>query len=373
MTTRMEQIPQAKGHPRGKVSRFIGMFALVVVLAGSMGALLLVLAGVFQRKVPMEQTNRSGASISNLSVEEVRLVRRTRYESAVGTIRAVHEVVVASRLLARVTEVRVKAGQPVAAGEVLVRLDDSDLQARLKQAEAALVTARAEKEKADRDYERGQSLMPSGGISKEEIDRRETARRTTASEVERTEHLIQEAKVLLEYATIRAPITGIVIDKRAEAGDTATPGQVLLTLFNPKRMQMVVAVRESLARRLSVGQKVRARLESLNHECEATVSEIVPEVQTASRSLLVKVTGLCPPGVYSGMFGRIYIPLEEEERVVVPAAAIERVGQLDLVRVIEGEVLQRRSVQLGRQIDQGYEVLAGLKPGEKVVLLQEER
>ena len=371
--TIMEKTSPPKAHSRSKVPRVVGMFALAVVLAGGLGALLFVLAGVFQSKVSPEQAHRSGASVSDLPVAEVRLIRRTRYESAVGTVRAVHEAAVASRLLARVTEVRVKAGQPVSAGEVLVRLDDSDLQARLKQAEAALVAARAEKEKADRDYERAQLLIPRGGISKEEVDHRETARRTTASEVEKAEHTIQEAKVLLEYATIRAPIPGIVVDKRVEAGDTATPGQVLLTLFNPKRMQMIATVRESLARRLTVGQKLRGRLEALNRECQATVSEIVPEAQAASRSFAVKATGPCPPGVYSGMFGRIFIPLEEEEVLVVPAAAVERVGQLSLVRVVESEGPRRRSVQLGRKLDEDYEVLAGLKAGEKVVLLQEER
>lgn len=371
MTTVMEKTAPAQAPARGKVPPFIGLLALVVVLAGGLGVLLLVLAGVFQKKVPTEQVQPSGPSVADLPVAEVRLIRRPRYESAVGTVRAVHEAAVASKILARITEVRVKAGQAVATGEVLVRLDDSDLQARLKQSEAALVAAKAEKEKADRDYQRAQSLIASGGISREDIDQRETARRTKAAAVERAEHTLQEAKVLVEYATIRAPITGIVIDKRVEAGDTATPGQVLVTLFNPKRMQMIATVRESLARRLTVGQKVRGRLEALNQECEATISEIVPEAQVASRSFAVKVTGPCPPGAYSGMFGRIFIPLDDEEVVVVPAAAVEHVGQLDLVRVVEDDGPRRRSVQLGRKLDQGYEVLAGLKPGEKVVLLQE--
>ncbi|MCS7270768.1 MAG: hypothetical protein NZ703_06760, partial [Gemmataceae bacterium] len=106
-------------------------------------------------------------------------------------------------------------------------------------------------------------------------------------------------------------------------------------------------------------------------ECEATISEIVPEAQAASRSFTVKVTGPCPPGVYSGMFGRIFIPLEDEELVVVPASAVFKVGQLDMVDVVTPQGIQRRSVQLGRKVDSDYyEVLAGLVPGEKVVLAE---
>jgi hypothetical protein len=132
-------------------------------------------------------------------------------------------------------------------------------------------------------------------------------------------------------------------------------------------MQLVVSVRESLARRLAVGDKVRGRLEALGHDCEATVSEIVPEAQAASRSFTVKVTGPCPPGVYSGMFGRIFIPLEDEQVVVVPADAVVRVGQLDMVQVVEDDNVRRRSAQFGRKLAEGYEVLSGLRPGEKVV------
>ena len=98
---------------------------------------------------------------------------------------------------------------------------------------------------------------------------------------------------------------------------------------------MVATVRESLALRLKVGQEVPARLDTLGLDCHATISEIVPEAQAESRSFQVKVTGPCPPNVYSGMFGRIFIPLEDEEVLVVPAQAVRRVGQLDEVDVVD--------------------------------------
>jgi RND family efflux transporter MFP subunit len=345
---------------------------VAVFLVGGLVLLLLVLAGVFTPKVPRQIQAPVETTPPDLRLADVRLIHRSRFETAVGTVRAVHEAAVASKLLARVTEVRVKAGQPISAGEVLVRLDDSDLQARRKQAEAALAAARADQERAERDYERARSLLPGGGISREDFDHRDTARRTTAAEVERAERRVDEANVLLDYATVRAPITGIVVDKRVEAGDTATPGQVLVTLYNPQRLQMVVTVPESLALRLKVGQKVAGRLEALNYECQATVSEIVPAAEAATRSFAVKVTGPCPPGVYTGMFGRIFIPLDDEEMLVVPAAAVRRVGQLDWVRVLEDGRLERRIIQVGRRLDNDLEVLAGLRASEKVVAEQRE-
>lgn len=356
---------------RARLLRSLGRLVLWVVLISGLALLLLALAGVFHSKVARNQVAPAPRAAGELPLAEVRLLRRPRYETAVGTVRPVHETAVASKLLAKVIEVNVKAGQVVTRDEVLVRLDDADLQARLKQAEAALAAARSAHDQASADYTRAQQLVASRTISRAEYDKFEAAFRTTSAEVERAEQAVKEAQVLLDYATIRAPMSGIVIDKRVEVGDTVSPGQVLLTLYDPSRMQMVVTVRESLAERLQVGQKIRGRLEALKYDCEATVSEIVPEAQAASRSFTVKVTGPCPPGVYSGMFGRIFIPLEDEEIVAVPAAAVLKVGQLDMVDVVVDRTVRRRSIQLGRKLDQDYEVLAGLTVGEKVVLAKE--
>ena len=124
----------------------------------------------------------------------------------------------------------------------------------------------------------------------------------------------------LDWATVRAPIAGTVIDKRVDVGDMVTPGQTLLTLFDPTRMQLVASVRESLTRQLEIGQSIGVRIEGLNKQCSGTVSEIVPEAQSASRAFQVKVTGPCPTGIYTGMFGRILIPLENEQVLVIPSA-----------------------------------------------------
>ena len=270
--------------------------------------LMMWLAGVFQPKVPAVARQRSREVPGESLVGEVRLVRRPRMESAVATVRPVQEVAVASKLLARVNEVRVKAGQAVQQGEVLVVLDDADLQSRRKQAQAAEASAQAKLEQARIDFERGKRLQAKQAIPQADFDKFSTEFRGATAEVERARHAVRESEILLDYATVRATIAGTVIDKKVNAGDTVSPGQTLATMYDPKNMQMVATVRESLAQRLQVGQKLSARLETMDIQCQATISEIVPESQAESRSFQVKVTGPCPPNVYSGMFGRIFVP-----------------------------------------------------------------
>ena len=146
------------------------------------------------------------------------------------------------------------------------------------------------------------------------------------------------------------------------------PGQTLLTLFDPKRMQLVASVRESLTHQLHLGQAIGVRIEGLNKQCSGTVSEIVPEAQSASRTFQVKVTGPCPTGIYSGMFGRILIPLEEESVLIIPRQAVRKVGQLELVDAVENGRTSRRAIRIGRTLDENVEVLSGLREGEQVMI-----
>ncbi|HVT29230.1 MAG TPA: efflux RND transporter periplasmic adaptor subunit [Lacipirellulaceae bacterium] len=352
-----------------RLSRVIVFVAIAILMAGGLTLLLLVLAGVFKSKVDTSRPPITAeSSVPSDATAEVGVVRRPRFETAVGSVEPVHEAAVASKLLARVVEVKVRAGQAVTEDDVLVRLDDAELRTRLNQAESAVRSAESRHDRAKADYARAETLVAARVVTRAEFDQITDELKTSEAELQRAQQAADEARVLLGYATIHSPLTGVVIDKRVEAGDTVSPGQVLVTLYEPNRMQLVATVRESLAEHLKVGDEIRARLDALGHECSATVREIVPQAETASRSFTVKVTGPCPPGVYSGMFGRIFIPLSEEEVLIVPRDAVSHVGQLSLVDVVEGNSVRRRSVQLGRELPEGYEVLSGLRAGEKVVV-----
>jgi RND family efflux transporter MFP subunit len=238
----------------------------------------------------------------------------------------------------------------------------------LQQAEAALTGAQVRSEQTKTDFGRAEQLKAKNAISQADFDVAESAMKSAAADLERARQAVKESLVLLDYATIRSPMSGTIIDKRVEVGDTVSPGQVLLTIFDPTHMQMVASVRESLALKLKPGQLLPTRLDALNFECEAAISEVVPEADVASRSFTVKVTGPCPPGVYSGMFGRLMLPLEDEEVLVIPEAAIQKVGQLTMVDVVRDNSVSRRNIRSGRTLDANVEVLSGLVEGELVAV-----
>jgi RND family efflux transporter MFP subunit len=359
-----------------KIREFLGQsarwtFRLIAFAAFAVGVVVLMLwlAGKFTDKVPASaEKHPARHSIPAENIVKVRLVSLPVYESAVGTIRSVHETSVASKLLARVVEVNLKAGQGVHAGEVLVRLDDTDLRAKFQQAKAAAASAEAVHNQAVNDERRSSQLRKNNTVSQQEYERSATALASSSADLLRTQEAVKEMQAMLDWATIRSPIDGIVTDKNIDVGDMVTPGQMLLTLFDPKQMQLVASVRESLTQQLKVGQKIGVRIDVLKKLCEGTISEIVPEAQSATRSFQVKVTGPCPPGIYTGMFGRILIPLQDEHILVVPRRAVRYVGQLELVDAVENGRSVRRSIRAGRTLDNDLEVLSGLSEGEEVAV-----
>jgi membrane fusion protein (multidrug efflux system) len=347
-----------------------------VVLLVCVSLLIMWLAGFFQPKIGETGHEAAAAEVRTLgdrTVAEAQLIDRPVIETAVGTISAVHETTIAAKILARVIEVNVSAGEEVKEDAVLVRLDDADLRARLQQAESAVLSAQAARDQAQVEFDRIEKLLQSNNAAKIEFQRAQTELRTSESELQRAKQATQELAAILEYATIRSPMSGVVVDKLVEVGDIATPGQPLLKMYDATRMQLVASVRESLTQRLRVGEGIQVRIDSLGKTCTGNVREIVPEAESASRAFSVKVTGPCPPGLYAGMFGRMLIEMDPEQVLVVPAAAIETVGQLSFVDVVDrsgGEsVLHRRSVQVGRTFeDDLVEVLSGLAAGEPVAL-----
>lgn len=326
------------------------------------------LMGFFHPKITGVPAAAVGRPVGNAEVVPVERIRLPVAESAVGTVRPVYESAVASKIMAKVVAVNVKAGDRVSEGDVLVRLDDADLKARQQQALAAVAAAKAARDQATIELDRVAKLFQQNAASKIEYERAETTLKSAEAELQRAEQTLNEADAVLSYATIQATMDALVVDKRVDVGDTVAPGQVLLNCYDPTRMQMVASVRESLTRRLKVGQSIEVTIDALGHPCEGQISEIVPQAESASRTFLVKVTGPCPPGVYAGMFGRLTIPLDEEDVLVIPRTAVRMIGQLNVVDVVEGKTLQRRVIQPGRTLDGKIEVLSGLREGEQIAL-----
>ncbi|MGE0713476.1 MAG: efflux RND transporter periplasmic adaptor subunit [Planctomycetota bacterium] len=389
----------------------------VVALLAALVALMLMLAGTFREKVQPGPLGPDPAPAAGGASAKVVRARFPDVIEQVGTVRSRYRVAVASKLLAEVVELHVEAGDAVQGGAAVASptlvavLDSRDLRAELASAEAqeraaeqgiaaqeadvasaeayrTAVVARVRQ--AEADFVRVENLVKNGAATQEALDRalaaRDTAQadlRAAASRIVASQRQlaqagearavarrqVEKAKVLLSYARLTAPLTGIVVEKKVEVGDTVAPGQTLVLLHDPSALELHAAVAESLAARLKIGQTLRVRVDALGKELSGQVREVAPEADPASRTVTVKLSLPLTPGLVSGLFGRLQIPVGETEALVVPRAAVHQVGQLDLVLVktTVGKE-QRRFVTLGLAHGEQVEVRSGLSEGEEVLL-----
>jgi len=348
---------------REAISVVLSLVALAVVIAW--------MAGAFHRKIAPGETRVSSPQLRpGQPVGEIHSVTENVVETAIGAIVAERRTTVSSKILAVIRAIHVSAGSSVKQNDLLIELDARDLLAHAQQARDTLAAAQAALTQAQAEFERRKQLLAQNVISKSEYDQAEAQFKIAKANVAGAIQAKEQAEVGLTYAEIRAPISGRIVDRLAEPGDTASPGQPLLTLYDPSALRLEAPVREGLVTQMKIGDPLKVHLDALNLDVEGRLDEIVPQAETASRSVLVKVGIPRRPGIYTGLFGRLMIPAGRRERICIPQAAISRIGQLEYVEVVRKDgTLEKRFVQTGAHSEQGnVELLSGAQPGEKVVL-----
>jgi len=314
---------------------------------------------------------------------------------ATGTVRARTVGVIAAKLLGYVREVKFQTGDHVREGQVLVTLDARDLDVSSRRAEAALeevrssvpeaesavAGAKANLDLAQTTFNRMQDLWNKKSISNQEFDEASaklkaaqsayamaTARRAQLdAQAARVQQDVRATEVTRSYAEIAAPFAGVVTTKSVEPGTLALPGAPLLTIEGEGSYRLEASIDESHLAAIRVGQPVSVTLDGIDRTLDARVSEIVPTVDAASRSYIVKIDLPGMPGLRSGGFGRAMFQLGSRSPLTIPAAAITERGQLQSVLVAEGGVAHMRLITTGQKSKEQVEALSGLTPGDKVI------
>ena len=273
----------------------------------------------------------------------------------VGTTASEEKINLAARIPAYVSEVFVSSGERVAKGQVLLSLDDRDIRQQLAGAEAQLNQAQIEHDRAKQLFEREATTQQ--------------ALLATESMLAGARAQVEQVKVMLTYAQVVSPIDGVVTERRIEAGDLANPGMPLLAVYDPSRMRLEAPVPVRLIDRLALGQAVEVALERPARVFPGTVSEIVGEVDAATRTQLAKVRLESVQGdVLPGTFGRLWVAAEARDAVFVPASSVVRIGQLSFVQSVRDGRAVRRLVQTGPARGDSVEILSGLRAGDVILV-----
>lgn len=322
-------------------------------------------------------------TISGLSVIVARETSVPDWLEAVGTVRAIQTAQVSSQAMGNILEIRAREGDRVAAGQVLAVIDDAQPRAAVDQATAALAAAQKEVAAADSDFslaaatlKRYQQLYDKKSVSPQEFD--EVKARDQSAEARRdmaqagqaqANAALAQARTSLGYTRVRAPFSGVVTAKLADAGTLASPGMPLFTIEDTRNYRLEATVDESDIRLVHTGQSVSVTIDALgNAQLSGKVAEIVPAADPASRSFLVKIGLPADARLHSGLFGRADFARGQRQALLIPRSAIVERGQLNGVYEVDAsQIAALRYITLGATLGDKAEVLSGLKDGETLV------
>jgi RND family efflux transporter MFP subunit len=292
----------------------------------------------------------------------------TEWYEAVGTIRPRVESVISAQITAQILQVKANPGMRIQKDQILMTLDSRQYTSRLDAARQAAVAARAELTRAQSDYDRTRKYFASEAATAQEMERAQEALTRARAGLRQVEEQVREAETALGYTTIRAAQNGEILQRLVEPGDLALPGKALLIVQTEGALRLEARVREGLIGKATPGRTLPVVVEALNLRTKALVEEIVPYADPRSRTFLVKAALPETAELFPGMYGKMLIPVSENQVVMIPRKAVRRVGQLELTTVQEGDRWQRRMIQTGRTLGDQVEVLSGLDGHETIGL-----
>jgi RND family efflux transporter MFP subunit len=300
-----------------------------------------------------ESANSISLPSAEVRVQTVENKSRTMTEEVLGTVRAKLHATLEARLSGHIDQMPVALGEKVHKGQLIARLDAGEIVARLDQAKASL-------EEADRDWKRTSALFAQQSATRAEYDSAQARQQIAQSAV-------AEATAMMSYVEITAPFDGIITKKWADMGDLAAPGKPLVDIEDPSALQMQADLPETLNANIKPGDQLPVRVAPVTNDVEGTVAEMSPITDPNSRTFLVKLDLPDAPGLRSGQFGRVAVPVGEVRAIRVPAAAVIQRGQMELVFVVVNGHAQLRLVKTGSRIGDEIELVSGLNSGEQVV------
>ena len=322
------------------VVRVLVVAAIAIAACGREKAPVVVPPAGAPRKVATMEVGRAGAP-GEVTVPAV--------------VRARQRAVLSARLAASVLALPFREGDRVAAGAVLVRLDDAALRAAASAAQASLAAA-------ETDFTRTEALLAKGAATpreREEADSRAAGTRAA----------LAGARETLAYTVVRAPFAGVVVARPVHVGDVVSPGAALVEVEGDGGLELEATLEEGLAAAVFPGLEVTAQVDGQPGPVKATIRSLSPAADPVTHRFVVRADLRRAPGLRSGLFARLVLPgVRDEPRLAVPANAIFARGGLTGVFVVKDGTARLRWVAIGRTAAGLTEIRAGLEAGERIAL-----
>lgn len=299
------------------------------------------------------------------------------YAGASGKLVAKNSVNVSTRMMGYITMLRADVGDFVSAGQSLVSINNTDIQAKGGQAQAQIGQAQANYNIAAKDYQRFQNLYNSQSASQKELDDMRARYEMAKASLDGARMMKNEVNSQYRYTNVTAPISGVVTAKYASQGDMANPGMPILTIESSGNLLAQVLVSEQDITLIKTGMPVKVLMKSTNKEVAGQVSEVSLSATNTGGQYVVKISVPQSREYLPGMYVNVQFPFKRsgsvnqdfQESVTVPKSALVENGQLTgIYTVSSSNTALLRWVKTGKVVGDQVEILSGLTAKEPYIV-----
>jgi RND family efflux transporter MFP subunit len=324
-----------------------------------------------EKKEALDKEPAIAVKVSGISSDD-----NSPFVTASGKIEAENSANLSTRIMGYVTKLHVLVGQKVGAGQLLVSINNTDLQAKKAQVDASILQATAGYNNAKKDYERFVNLFKQQSASQKELDDITARYEMAKAGLEGARQMRNEILSQFSYSNITAPFSGVVTNTFVKEGDMANPGMPLVSVEGASRLQVTAMVSENDIASIKKGMPVNVLVKSSNITLTGKVSEVSISATNTGGQYLVKVNlDKTDSSVLSGMFVNVQFPVAnktqtvETNRILVLENALVKQGQLSGIYTIStGNIAILRWLRTGKTFGNQVEVLSGLSADEQYIV-----
>ncbi|WP_130537894.1 efflux RND transporter periplasmic adaptor subunit [Thiomicrorhabdus indica] len=308
------------------------------------------------------------AQVIQAQVDEVQLGTIPLTAVVPGTVVPDQRARIASRLMGYIKDLRVEVGQSVKRGEVLFKIDSSDIRSQITQAQAGYQQAQAALTDAKLDFDRFEKLFKDDSVSKQQFDKIRLQYSVAQENLAAAKSGLDQARSQLRYANVTAPFSGVVVEKMAVAGDLAAPGNPILSIENLSSLSVQTEVSGELFAKLRNGDTAKVLVDGQPEAMVGTIYTLVGAADPRSRTHTVKLSLPAVSTINSGTFARVSFTRGERQTLMIPKSAVVTRAGIDGVFVVDEGKAFFHMVRTGVEINGDIEVQSGLALGDKIVI-----
>jgi membrane fusion protein (multidrug efflux system) len=326
---------------------------------------------------PAPTTQAAGAVPLELASTDLFTAQRREVTESVpitGTLKAVEQAQVRTKVAGILTELNVREGTSVRRGQPIARLDPNESMTRLQERTASLQSAQAQLDQSQRVLANTQRLFEKRFIAQSALDQADANVAIAQGQRDAAAAQRDLARTALRDTLIVAPIDGVVAERFVQAGERVSADSRVLTVVNLTELELESLVPAGVAARVQPGAPVTLHIEGMTQPHSGRVARIGPSTQTGTRSVPLFITVRnTTPVIRAGLFARGRLTLNHrDDALVVPATAIHDQAGQSMVYVLQGQQLSMRPVVLGIRderpdMEAQVEIQSGLSAGDTVV------